>query len=865
MAASAIEDGPAVTGSFIGDDVDSDDDGASLTYTITALPGEGAVADNGDGTFTFDPGADFQDLAAGETRDVTFEYTATDSNGAVSNTGVVTVTVSGVNDAPVVADVAASAIEDGPAVTGSFVGDDVDSDDDGGSLTYAITALPGEGAVADNGDGTFTFDPGADFQDLAAGETRDVTFEYTATDGNGAVSNTGVVTVTVSGVNDAPVVADVAASAIEDGPAVTGSFIGDDVDSDDDGGSLTYTITALPGEGAVADNGDGTFTFDPGADFQDLAAGETRDVTFEYTATDGNGAVSNTGVVTVTVSGVNDAPVVADVAASAIEDGPAVTGSFVGDDVDSDDDGGSLTYAITALPGEGAVADNGDGTFTFDPGADFQDLAAGETRDVTFEYTATDGNGAVSNTGVVTVTVSGVNDAPVVADVAASAIEDGPAVTGSFVGDDVDSDDDGGSLTYTITALPGEGAVADNGDGTFTFDPGADFQDLAAGETRDVTFEYTATDSNGAVSNTGVVTVTVSGVNDAPVVADVAASAVEDGPAVTGSFVGDDVDSDDDGGSLTYAITALPGEGAVADNGDGTFTFDPGADFQDLAAGETRDVTFEYTATDSNGAVSNTGVVTVTVAGVNDAPVDLSLSNNRVGENASTGTIVGTIWATDVDNEDGLFYELTDTAGGAFAIDPVSGRLTVDDALVLDFENPVFEGIYSIEARVTDRAGGSYTERMDIVLTDFNEAPTGIEPSAGEVLPDAANGTVVATLNTLDPDTTPWSPIAESFTYALLDNARGRFALDGDRIVVADGTRIDEGDSYELLIRSTDKGGLSTDQTVVISANPLAPLLSMLSAADEVGLFVGPTDEQATDIAILSLEECRRTSRSCSF
>ena len=118
--------------------------------------------------------------------------------------------------------------------------------------------------MADNGDGTFTFDPGADFQDLAAGETRDVTFEYTATDGNGAVSNIGVVTVTVSGVNDAPVVADVAASAIEDGPAVTGSFIGDDVDSDDDGGSLTYTITALPGEGAVADNGDGTFTFDPG-------------------------------------------------------------------------------------------------------------------------------------------------------------------------------------------------------------------------------------------------------------------------------------------------------------------------------------------------------------------------------------------------------------------------------------------------------------------------------------------------------------------------------------------------------------------------------------------------------------------------
>jgi hypothetical protein len=157
--------------------------------------------------------------------------------------------------------------------------------------------------------------------------------------------------------------------------------------------------------------------------------------------------------------------------------------------------------------------------------------------------------------------------------------------------------------------------------------------------------------------------------------------------------------------------------------------------------------------------------------------------------------------------------------------------------------------------RVTDLDGGSYTERMDIVLTDFNEAPTGIEPSAGEVLPDAANGTVVATLTTLDPDMTPWSPIAESFTYALLDNARGRFALNDDRIVVADGSRIDEGDSYELLIRSTDKGGLSTNQTVVISASPPALPLFVLSAADEVGLFAGPTGEQEMDIADLSTED----------
>ena len=64
---NALEDGPAVDGAFAGDDIDSDDDPSTLTYQIvTGLgSGEGTVVNNGNGTFTFNPGSDFQDLAAG--------------------------------------------------------------------------------------------------------------------------------------------------------------------------------------------------------------------------------------------------------------------------------------------------------------------------------------------------------------------------------------------------------------------------------------------------------------------------------------------------------------------------------------------------------------------------------------------------------------------------------------------------------------------------------------------------------------------------------------------------------------------------------------------------------------------------------
>ena len=112
--------------------------------------------------------------------------------------------------------------------------------------------------------------------------------------------------------------------------------------------------------------------------------------------------------------------------------------------------------------------------------------------------------------------------------------------------------------TFTITGQPSEGSVVNNNDGTFTFDPGADFQDLALGETRDVTFTYTATDDSGAGNDTSTaatVTVTVTGTNDQPTVSNVAVNATEDGATVNGSFVAGDADTTD---THTFTLTGSP-------------------------------------------------------------------------------------------------------------------------------------------------------------------------------------------------------------------------------------------------------------------------------------------------------------------
>ena len=117
------------------------------------------------------------------------------------------------------------------------------------------------------------------------------------------------------------------------------------------------------------------------------------------------------------------------------------------------------------------------------------------------------------------------------------------------------------------------------------------------------------------VANTDVFwSLDVIAVNDAPEALNGTLSATEDGGEIVGQLSAIDFDNGD---TLTFSVENQPGEGSVTINADGSYSFNPGSDFQDLADGATRDVTFDYRVTDSQGD-SSTATVTVTVTGIND-------------------------------------------------------------------------------------------------------------------------------------------------------------------------------------------------------------------------------------------------------
>ncbi|MFV5215092.1 retention module-containing protein, partial [Azonexus caeni] len=165
------------------------------------------------------------------------------------------------NRAPAASDYSVTTDEDTP-VSGRVVA----VDQDGDPLTYAKGNDPQHGTVTVNGDGTWTYVPGPDYNGSDS-------FTVTIDDGNGGTA-TSTVTIGVTPVNDPPIPDDPTdptfdpttgnynVTTPEDTP-VSGQVVG----SDKDGDTLTYSKANDPQHGTVTVNGDGTWTYVPGPDY----------------------------------------------------------------------------------------------------------------------------------------------------------------------------------------------------------------------------------------------------------------------------------------------------------------------------------------------------------------------------------------------------------------------------------------------------------------------------------------------------------------------------------------------------------------------------------------------------------------------
>ena len=835
-----------------------------------------------------------QYLAAGETVTATYTVKVQDNSGVsatdTSATQTVTVVISGTNDAPAISVVSANSDSDAKALdetnagltaAGTLSVHDTDITNTvaasvlslavsgtGASIVPAGTASALQAMMSVNAavidtthtDGTinWSFNSGSEaFNFLAEGETLVLSYTLRATDSSGTPEHDDhVVTVTITGKNDGPVVAVADVTGVVTEAVMpsgnltdTGSIAFTDLDLNDTHsitnivpsagalGTLTPTVTDTTGTGL---GGVINWTYSvAAASVEYLASGDTKTETFTITLDDGKPGGTVNRTITVTITGTNDAPVVTGSTAtlnSITEDDTANTGQTVGSFAAagiSDVDQGALKgIAIT-----GFTASNGHWEYSTDAGAHWSQFVAYSATNAlllaasdkvrfvpdtqngstdTFTYIAWDqtsgANGGfadVSTTGgltafsnqsaIASLTVSAVNDAPAITSGGPAAVSftenDAPLqlLPAATIADpDLITNYAGSSLDVTLTGtssgdfltmnnsipgnphISGANVIVNNvAVGTFsglntthlTFNfnassSPADVQTVMRSVVfftlsdnpgaNDRTATFTLSDggnagAGSALSATQAVTIHVTPVNDAPVATGTPSVNYSDtanddtfNPA-SGTFAATDPDS----ATLTWGISG----GASGSTTFGTVTYDfskstaYGTLFVKSTTGEwyfapndsaiealTANDATSVTVTVSDGIATTNTSFAINLIGANDTP---AVTSDGGGTTASVSiaentTAVTTVIASDRDAGSVLTYAITGGAdAGKFAIDTTTGALTFINAP--DFETPASaanSNAYLVQVSASDGVASS-AQTITVNVTDVveNHAP----------------------------------------------------------------------------------------------------------------------------------------------
>ncbi|MBV2133404.1 tandem-95 repeat protein, partial [Pseudomonas sp. MAP12] len=511
--------------------------------------------------------------------------------------------------------------------------------------------------------------------------------------------------------------------------------------------------------------------------------------------------------------------------------------------------------------------------------------AANWNGTTSFTYTVSDGNGG-SDTATVDVTVTPVNDAPVAVDDAVTVTEDVP-FTSSIQLDANDSDLDGDNLSVvagTFTTAQG-GSITIAADGSYSYTPAANFHGTDS-------VDYTVTDGN--LTDTGTLTITVTPVNDAPVGQADAVFISEGSTSMFGSVLDNDTDVDldslvvtqfagDVGGVPTAAngsnsITTALG-GTVVMNVDGSFSYV--APVLNHSGASQQSDSFVYRSSDGG---LQSGWTTVNVVVLDSAP-----STNDDEDSAAIGaTITGNVITGAGGNTSSGADTFVDsptritsiTYGGITYSIPVGGRTLVATNGTLLIQQ---DGSYSYTAKSQPITIGSPApvDRFDYRLVDgdgtiSSPAKLTITTDNSYSFTYAENQVIGAVVGTV--------AVNDSLSYAITGgNAAGYFAINsaGQISLTAAGVASLAND-YEVLgnlhsltVTATTNGGASLGIAVTLAESnrndaPVNSLPASYTMNEDTtlklsGLSVADIDAGAGSISVtLSVSRGTLTAASAS-
>jgi len=711
--------------------------------------------------------------------------------------------VASINNGPTIINQSFQLNENSPNVlgVGSITATDPDS---GQTLSYSILSGNTNGAFAINAlNGVLT----------VANEAA-LNFEITPTfalvikvqdNGTGNLSSQATITVSLTDVNEAPAISNQSFSIAEN--SSNGTTVGTVIAADPDAGQTkTFSIVGNTNSAFSINASNGVLT----------VANETA-LNFEVTPTfalvvkvqdNGTGNLSSQATITISLTDVNETPVIIDQSFSVAE--AVANGTIVGTVVATDPDAGQiLSYSILSGNANGAFAIN-----TLNGVLSVADEAA-----LNFEVSPSfalvikvqdNGTGNLYNQATITISLLYVNEEPVINNQLFSITENSPNAThiGTVIATDPDS---GQTMTFSIASGNTNGAFAIN----------ASTGALVVANQAALNFIINPTFSLGVkVTDNGtgnlfkiaIVTVSVLPIpNQPPVIINQTFTLNQNSP--TGTSVGIVTATDPDAGQkLVYSI--------LSGNTEGAFTINSSTG-EILVSNST---TFHIKSSSSfalvvqvndNGSVilSNQATITVVMLAVNEAPLILNQTKSTL-EHQPIGTIVGNISAYDPDSGSPVIFSITSgNIGNGFAINANSGSLTINNPAAVCYEgNPVF----NLNVKVQDNEGLTSEAIITVNVADINEKPLCNNQifTINENAPEQTFvGSIVATENDFN-QTLTYSIVSGNFQDAItIDGSNGSIKVNKTSAL-----NFERNKEFSLIISVQDNGlgNLSTLSTITI-------------------------------------------------
>jgi VCBS repeat-containing protein len=479
-----------------------------------------------------------------------------------------------------------------------------------------------------------------------------------------------VVTVTITGINGVATItgSSTGVTTEDNSTQITGSLAITDEDTGEAVFIAQENTAGTFGGFTLATDGNWTYDLDnTNGVVQALINGDTLTDSFTAISVDG----TDSQVVTVTITGVNGVATITgtSIGAATEDNSTQITGSLA----ITDEDTGEAVFIAQANTagayGGFNLATSGNWAYNLDnTNGTVQALPNGST--LTDSFTATSADGTDSQ--LVTVTITGINDAPVITGTPTITVAQDVVYSFTPSVSDVDAGD---TQTFSITNKPSWAAFSAT-TGALTGTPANDDVGVTAG------IVISITDSGNASASLTAFNIEVVDTNEAPVAADVSQILAEDSDASITLTATDN----DKGDEFTFIIASEPLHGSLTASSNNTakWQYTPEADYY----GED---SFTYTANDGD-AGSAPATVTLTITSVNDAPVatddDITLASNEAG------VYVIDVLSNDSDIEND---ELTITNASASI-----GSVSIDDNQLVYQAKAGLQGVISLDYVIND-------------------------------------------------------------------------------------------------------------------------------------------------------------------